>query len=87
MTHSRRVVFVLGLAAMISVGSPNQGEIFYGINSARSSYILCPVSVQRPVCMTKGVHCSSISRTTISRAADLLREPSRDCNMSSELFS
>ena len=34
MTHIRRVVLVLGLAAMISMGSPNQGEVFYGINSA-----------------------------------------------------
>ena len=33
MTHIRRLVLVLGLAAIISMGSPNQGKIFYGINS------------------------------------------------------
>ena len=47
MTHSRRVVLVfIGLAAMIIMGSPNQGKIFYGINSPFiQKYTLCHVSV------------------------------------------
>ena len=67
------MVLVLGLAAMISTASPNQGKIFYG----NSALHLVPSFCVKGIIVSKdfvaiAAHCSSLSRTTISRVADLL---------------